>query len=223
MGAWGEGVLESDGALDVIGRLTDAVLVDVRRAATRSAPTEADAARLGAEIGLLIAHYEYAFVRDGEAIAEAARRHLLAARTLSDRAREVVAAVATGQGTTFTAGEARSDLRRRALGGARTGRVEMALFEHPVAIARVQEFAERAAVVIDDWCKVSDEDLYGVGFMGAVALLLETGPWRLERRRIEAWREALRAADARTTDERGFFDGYMKNAEATFEMLLERA
>lgn len=230
MGTWGDGLLDSDGALDCAGEVTEwleaqaALLVD-------SPATEVAAARLAALMGLLLHLSPYSFEspRSWPALRDALEQQHRAYAALSPEAATLMRQLLHGAGKELGArrGE-RSGEFLQALGGYLDGVLEPCLLAHEAAGALVQEVAGVCADMLDVRL-TGDLDLYeSADAMGAFALLLLLPPCRLEGARLKRWHGFMREARRRTGAEGTgnpdieFFDRYMVNVELAFRLARAR-
>lgn len=225
MGTWGEGLLDGDAQLDLLGELMGDVLERVSELAEREATHEA-ARELVGGLGLLLQHCDYAFEDEDESerIAAAIEQQRPAFSGLSVEARELIERVCRGEIPNLD--EGRDDAELTKIVGAAGGPRYAAFFETDEARAVVQRLVDAAAEVLDEEMKLGD--LYELAMpIGLVGLLLTIAPWTLEPARIAAWRNVARESWATMVAELGedgtdmpFFASYMNNVEAAFDRLL---
>jgi len=227
MGSWGLGLLDNDGALDSVGALSRSIWKDIEEL-VRLPPSGAGAGSLAAAVGLLLQLSPYAFKSAFDATIRAAiERQRPSFGELSPPARALLDAIAGGSGADLASrrGE-RSEELRRALGGYVNHVREPSLFLHPASAAYTQSFVDQTAASLDASFFADGFDLYETDFLGRLAILLLVRPARVERLRVERWRDRMRIAFARLREENptspdiAKFAEYMANVETAFAVAL---
>jgi predicted DNA-binding WGR domain protein len=228
MGTWGYGLFDGDGPLDAVGDFVGHVLAKVDDLAAAK-PSEANAARLGALIGVLLYLQESYTLEDEhrwEGIRAALERQAPASPALSAETCRIVRRVRAGDGPALAnRGKARPSALKAALGGYLSGLREPALFAHPDAVRELDDLAAELARILDAELAGAD-DLYRVSSsLAFVALLLLLEPcwvapkrWKAWRARIHALWEVQRSEDQDQT----FWRKYLKNVDRAFALGAER-
>jgi hypothetical protein len=218
MGAWGHGILQNDtaqdGLCDVLHWIADDILKWTRRR-----PTEAIAARIGAGVGLLLhlsAHYWLNPENDQfyPKLLAVLERHQPAFASLGPEAARLLEQVRQGKGLELVERDGPPNpalaaiLFPRDVGDFPMQRIfglrEPSLFAHPEAVRFVQEIADRCVAWID---KEFDDDvkagwpLEETEAVGALGVLLEIEPCRVDPDRFASWRARWQAARAPTPED----------------------
>jgi hypothetical protein len=216
MGAWGSGILMNDSAADGMGAIDNTIADDLARWATRR-PAEANAAPLGAAVGLFL-QFSHAYYltpgQDGFAQVRAAiDRQEPAFDTLPRPAAALLRSVRDGGGPKLSETPGRMP-RRLGLALFEVNRGETgepwhprqcqfrkryaALFRHPAAAAYAQTVAGRCARAIDE--QTGPDGLEEIGYdddyAGPLAYLLVIEPCRVDPKRVARWRKRVAGAAA---------------------------
>jgi hypothetical protein len=239
MGTWGHGILQNDTAQDglceVLHWIADGILkLEKKR------PSEKNAARLGAAVGLLLhlnAGYWFNPEHDFQArLLAILERHRSAFRHLPAGPARLLEEVRQGKGEELVNRDGPPNPALSAILFARDvpgfsmqrtfGRREPALFEHAEAARSVQEIADRCVACIDE--EFDDDEMVGdlcreASCMGAFGVLLEIEPCRVDPDKFASWRARYR--DVRwepSADEADFFARYDTCIEAAFRYGIEK-
>jgi hypothetical protein len=207
MGTWGDGLYDSDGALDTIAALTEV-----------GAP--ADAATLAARVGAT-AWLDPSGVACCVDELRAKARAVAGIEALPEGTRaSLTALLADPEG--HTRGGSRTPAVQAALGGYCDGPRIDPLVRFAGAQPVIEGLGERAARVVDAALAPSsrglDEVAAPLAGLGVVVELAQAGLWRPGAARVAAWRDGFAAADRRTRDERGFWDRYAGRVRLALEL-----
>jgi hypothetical protein len=205
MGAWGDGLLDNDGALDCLADLFDAVEIEGH-------------AELATLVGLetwLHAPFNISAVEDE--LAEAA-----SLETLPAEVRRLLTQ-ALSDPKAFSEGSVRSPAARGVLGTYCAGPRHDALLRLAESSAVIDQLAGGAAARLDEDLE-GCSDLYEASeVLGLLAPLVElrlSGLLRpLEPHRLEQWRGGLARSSDATTEERDFWDTYVAKVRGALDLL----
>lgn len=231
MGTWGSGLLDSDGALDAIGDITNWLEEEVAKLADVRA-NEQSVARLAGALGLLLELSPYSFEATSHwsKIDAALQQQQRAFNKLEPAAADLMGQLLEGGGAELAA---RKDKRpaelKRALGSYLEGKREPVLLQHSEAIGLVQETADRCVAMLEEYLDEPELDLYeSADGMGLLGLLLLLPPCHVDAGKLKQWHEYMRKSYRTTRDEDPenpdleHFDEYLVNLELAFKLALER-
>ncbi|MGE0710298.1 MAG: hypothetical protein AB7N76_13710 [Planctomycetota bacterium] len=223
MGTWGDGLFDSDAALDLVAEHTKAEEQAIAKLGGAK-PSAKRAEELAARVGLLLQLAPFAFTKP--AIAEVAQGLTPAFGGLRPAARELLRRVAEGEGDALAERRGkRSKELRQALGGYLCGKREPSLFASPAGEQVLQRFADRCLRGLEGSLRCPDlEELQWSGGMALLGLLLLVEPPRVPGARLSkglARLERLWAKQQRK-GELAFWDRFVPNARLAFELALLR-
>lgn len=208
MGTWGDGLYDSDSALDLVAALTEV-------------GEQTDATTLVARIGLAAWLDPTAITCASDELRAAVAAHAAEIAELPPGTREQLAGLlADPEGVTRDG--SRSERLRAALGGYCDGPRIDALLRFAGAQPVIDALGEEAAEILDRACAPSSRDLHELAgelaALGLVVELVDSGLWRPSPERVAAWRRGIAAADRRVTEEREFWDEYARRLELALEL-----
>lgn len=219
MGAWGKGVYENDGALDLRSSLVEPVTKELERSP----------AHLVTGFGLLMWLETYELKRHAERLAALLRSKDAWLRQVPLGVREQLERAVEKPAELDSRGEDHPPDVAYALGNGKAGVFAPELFAFPGASEVVAGLVASAVAVLDEaerhGAEVGDGSLYQLSDpLGALGLLLELLPCggRVPRIKVAEWRAVVERANAQTGDEREFWDAYVARVRKGLD-LLERA
>lgn len=208
MGAWGEGLYDSDVALDTLDDLF------------RTMDPMERPAQLGAVIGVMAQFFESELVCALEEEEDWTELLLSPPESamLSERARATLKRIAESPEEALESGtRARLAEHTDLLGTYSDGPRFEELFSAPGTDAFIAEISETFMAHLD--VIPTDEDLHDhSGDLAPLGLLLELGV-RVEPSRLNEWFRRFEVLDAKTTEQRDFWDDYCSKVRRIFELL----
>jgi hypothetical protein len=234
MGAWGYGLLQNDDSQDGLLHFFDSIEEDVL--ALRTLPPTTDrAARLAAGVGLLLQFQiwscfdaTYSFLPNLEELLDASQAPIL---TLPKPVIDLLRGIREGAGAelvyregplppelaeAFFANEPGFSMERG------TGVREECLFEHPAAIAYVQEVADRAVALVEEGFvndDIGDAAREAGETIAAFTILLQLEPCKIDPGLFPQWWDLyVEAAAGNEIGEEGeFFAAYNRGMRQALE------
>jgi hypothetical protein len=195
MGVWGQGLFDSDEALDAVGQCAKPLADKVERLVKRP-PSGDAAAELAAVVGLLLQIRPYAFDDEGlgPLIVKALRLQAPHFAGLPAGAGALLERITSGEGESVASAKGhRSGRLLQLLGSYLDHPRDAPLFATPAGAMVVQELADACARVVEGI--MHREDLFGdelIGVGGPVGVLLLIEPFKLDGPRVAGWRTSLR-------------------------------
>lgn len=209
MGTWGDGLYDTDGALD---RIRDLL---------RPQSAETDAARLAARIGLLAWLCSLGMRRFVDALAANVAALAPAIAGLPEATRTAIDRVLTDPDYVED-GVPNAPEVYAVLNSYCSGPRLDALLRIPGAQPAIDELAARLGERLDHTLQRSG-DLYEIADdLAALGLLVElthAGLHRPDPARVARWRAGFAAIDGRTTSERRFWSKYVRRVHLGFDLL----
>ncbi|MCA8923959.1 MAG: hypothetical protein KDD82_19270 [Planctomycetes bacterium] len=225
MGTWGDGLWDGDAQLDAIADFTHGIWARIEDLAQRPA-NAANAGRLAALVGVLLhlsETYSLSLPEHHEALMAALDKQAPASHALSAGCRRLMRRVHAGEGAALAARYGRrSGKLARILGGYLDGLRRPALFAHPAGVREVQALVDDLAQELDDGLT---PDLYrAAAYLALFGLILYLEPAYVAPQRLNHWvRVVERAAPlALESEDREFWQGYLKNVREGFELCRQR-
>ena len=226
MGTWGDGLFDSDSALDAVGELTNNEEKQIAKLAGVG-PTRLRAEQLAARVGLLLQLSPYSFegpFKDTLAAALVAQQPAFA--SLKPAARTVLARVQAGEGEALSnrTGKRKSALRK-SLGGYLNGVGERSLLGTAAARKVLRRFGRDCLKSLKGGLRSRDlEDLHRTGGLAMLGLILLVDPPGVPVADLKKGLARLETLWNRQqkTGETDFWDRLVPNARLAFELAIMR-
>jgi hypothetical protein len=226
MGTWGDGLFDSDSALDFVGDMTNCEEAELAKLAAVG-PTQRRAEQLAARLGLLLQLSPHSFSGPfGETLTQAVAAQQAAFGELKPAARRLLERIAEGEGTALSerSGKRKKDLQQ-ALGGYLDGVREKALFATPEGGKVLQRFANRCLKELRSGLRARDlENLHVTGSLAALGLILLVDPPKVSVATLKKGLARLETlwAKQRRSGETEFWERLVPNAQLAFELAILR-